>query len=110
MLRVLRPEVREATGRVDLNIRVGGTTAKPNLIGRGTISGGLLAIRDTPLVIRDIEAHLVLSPSRLRVEDLEARLGAGTVKVSGEAGLDGGAIGAYQVAITARGVNLAAVE
>jgi autotransporter translocation and assembly factor TamB len=110
LLSVFRPEIREAAGRLDLDVRVGGTTAKPNLVGRGTISGGLLALRDTPLVVRDIEARIVLSPSRLRVEDLQARLGAGTVKASGEAGLDGGTIGAYQAAITARGVNLAAVE
>jgi len=110
LLSVFRPEIREAAGRLDLDVRVGGTTTKPNLIGRGTISGGLLAVRDTPLVIRDIEARLVLSPSRLRVEDLQARLGAGTVKATGEAGLDGRTIGAYQVAITARGVNIAAVE
>jgi translocation and assembly module TamB len=110
LLSVFRPEIREAAGKLDLDVRVGGTAAKPNLIGRGTISGGLLAVRDTPLVIREIEAHLVLSPSRLRVEDLQARLGAGTVKATGEAGLDGRAIGAYQVAITARGVNVAAIE
>jgi autotransporter translocation and assembly factor TamB len=110
LLSVFRPEIREAAGRLDLDVRVGGTTSKPNLIGRGTISGGLLAVRDAPLVIRDIEARLTLAPSRLRVEELQARLGTGTIKATGEAALDGRALGAYQVSITARGVSIVALE
>jgi len=110
LLSVFRPEIREAAGRLDLDVRVGGTTAKPNLIGRGTIAGGLLALRDTPVVIRDLEGRFALSPARLRVEELQARIGTGTVKATGEVGLDGRAIGAYQVAITARGVSFTPLE
>jgi translocation and assembly module TamB len=110
LLSVFRPEIREAAGRLDLDVRVGGTTAKPNLIGRGTITGGLLAVRDTPVVIRDLEARFALSPARVRVEELQARVGTGIVKATGEVGLDGRTIGAYQVTITARGVSLADVE
>ena len=110
LLSVFRPEIREAAGSLDLDVRVAGTTAKPNLIGRGTITGGLLAVRDTPLVIRDLEGRFALSPARLRVEELQARLGTGTVKATGEVGLDGRTIGAYQLAITARGVSLTPIE
>lgn len=110
LLSVFRPEIREAAGRLELDVRVGGTMAKPNLIGRGTITGGLMALRDTPVVIRDLEGRFALSPSRLRVEELQARVGTGTVKATGEVGLDGRAIGAYQVAVTARGVSFTAIE
>ena len=106
LLSVFRPEIREAAGSLDLDVRVAGTTAKPNLIGRGAITGGLLALRDSPIVIRDLEGRFALSPARLRVEELQARLGTGTVKATGEVGLDGRTIGAYQLAITARGVSL----
>ena len=75
LLSALRPEVREASGRLDVDLRIGGTTAKPVLLGRGTISGGLLAVRESPLVIRDMEGTLVLSPNRLRVEELKASVG-----------------------------------
>jgi translocation and assembly module TamB len=61
-------------------------------------------------VIRDLEGRFALSPSRLRVEELQARVGTGTVKATGEVGLDGRAVGAYQVAITARGVSLTPLE
>lgn len=110
LLSVFRPEIREAAGRLDLDVRIGGTTAKPNLIGRGTITGGLLAVRDTPVVIRDLEGRFALSPSRLRVEELQARVGTGSVKATGEVALDGRAVGAYQAAITARSVSLTPLE
>jgi autotransporter translocation and assembly factor TamB len=110
LLKALRSDVRDASGRLDLDVRVGGTVAKPALVGRGTISGGLLAVRDFPFVIRDMEGRLVFSPARVRIEELKAGVGSGTLRASGEAALDGGAIGAYQVAVTGRGLGLTPVE
>src|SRR5262249_13460049 len=37
LLAVLRKEVRDASGKLDLDVRIGGTRAKPSLLGRGTI-------------------------------------------------------------------------
>jgi autotransporter translocation and assembly factor TamB len=110
LLAVLRREVREAAGTLDLDARVGGTLAKPNLVGRGTISGGLIALRDLPFVIRDLEGRLALSPSRLRIEELKAGIGTGTVRAAGEIAIDGGTVGAYQVALTAQRVGLTPVD
>lgn len=110
LLSALRPEIREASGRLDVDLRIGGTTAKPSLLGRGTIGGGLLALRDTPVVIRDMEGSLALAPGRVRVEELKASVGAGTVRAAGELGLDGRALGAYQLAVTGRGLTVTAVE
>jgi translocation and assembly module TamB len=110
LLKALRSDVRDASGRLDLDVRVGGTVAKPALAGRGTISGGLLAVRDFPFVIRDMEGRLAFSPARVRIEELKAGVGSGTLRAAGEAALDGGAIGAYQVAVTGRGLGLTPVE
>jgi autotransporter translocation and assembly factor TamB len=110
LLSALRPEVREASGRLDVDLRIGGTTAKPVLLGRGTISGGLLAVRDNPLVIRDVEGTLTLAPSRLRIEELKASVGTGTVRATGEIGLDGRALGAYHLTVTGRGLGVTGVE
>jgi hypothetical protein len=110
LLAVLRPEVREASGRVDLDVRVGGTTAKPIMLGRGTIGGGVIAVRDLPFVIRDMEGRFVLSAARVRIEELKANVGSGTVRVTGDAALDGARLGPYQVALTARGVGLTPVD
>jgi hypothetical protein len=110
LLAVLRREVREASGRLDLDVRVGGTTSKPNVLGRGTIAGGVVAVRDLPFVIRDMEGRIVLSAARVRIEELKANIGAGTVRVAGDAALDGASLGPYQLALTARGVGLTPVE
>ena len=77
LLKALRPDVRDASGRLDLDVRVGGTVTKPALVGRGTISGGLLAVRDFPFVIRDMEGRLAFSPARVRIEELKAGVGIG---------------------------------
>ncbi len=106
LLTVLRREVREASGKLDLDVRVGGSLAKPTFLGRGTISGGLVALRDLPFVARDIEGRLALAPARLRIEELKAAIGTGTVRATGEVALDGGALGAYQVALSAQRVGL----
>jgi translocation-and-assembly-module (TAM) inner membrane subunit TamB-like protein len=110
LLAVLRREVRDASGKLDLDVRVGGTLAKPTLLGRGTISGGVIALRDLPFVVRDLEGRLALSPARLRIEELKAGIGTGTARATGEIALDGGTVGAYQVALTAQRVGLTPVE
>ena len=110
LLKALRSDVRDASGRLDLDVRVGGTVTKPALAGRGTISGGLLAMRDFPFVIRDMEGRLAFSPARVRIEELKATVGSGTLRATGEAALDGGALGAYQVAVTGRSLGLTPVE
>ena len=110
LLAVLRKEVRDASGKLDLDVRIGGTLAKPALLGRGTISGGLIAVRDLPFVVRDMEGRLVLSPTRLRIEELKAAIGTGTVRATGEIAIDGGTVGAYQVALSAQRVGVTPVE
>jgi translocation and assembly module TamB len=110
LLAVLRKDIRDASGRMNVDVRVGGTLAKPALLGRGTISGGLLAVRDLPFVIRDMEGRLAFSPARVRLEELKATVGTGTLRADGEAALDGGALGAYQIALTGRGLALTPVE
>jgi hypothetical protein len=110
LLSALRPEIREASGRLDVDLRIGGTTAKPILLGRGTIAGGLVAVRNTALVLRDMEGNLTLAPSRLRVEELKASVGTGTIRAVGEIGLDGRALGAYQLTVSGRGLGGTPVE
>lgn len=110
LLSTLRPEIREASGRFDVDLRIGGTTAKPSLLGRGTIAGALVAVRNTELVLRDMEGSLALAPGRLRVEELKASVGTGTIRVTGEIGLDGRALGAYQLTVSGRGLEATVLE
>jgi TamB, inner membrane protein subunit of TAM complex len=110
LLSAFRPEIREASGRLDVDVRIGGSTAKPTLVGRGTITDGVVVPRDTPLVVRDIEARVSMVPTRLRIEELHARVSGGTVSATGEIALDGSTIGAYQLALTGRGLTVTPLE
>jgi autotransporter translocation and assembly factor TamB len=110
LLAALRREVREAAGKLDLDVRVGGTLARPTVVGRGTISSGLIALRDLPFVVRDMEGRFALSPSRVRIEELKAGIGTGTLHVAGEVAIDGGTVGAYQISLSAQRVGLTPVE
>jgi translocation and assembly module TamB len=67
-------------------------------------------VRDVPFVVRDMEGRLAFSPSRVRIEELKAGVGSGTLTATGEAALDGAALGAYQVAVTGRGLSVTPVE
>jgi hypothetical protein len=110
LLSVFRPEIREASGRLDVDVRIAGTTAKPTLLGRGTVVDGVLALRDTAVVVRDIQARVSLVPTRLRIEDLQARISGGTVGATGEIALDGGTIGAYNLTLAGRGMAVTPLE
>ena len=110
LLAVLRREVSEASGRLDVDVRIGGSVAKPALLGRGTVSEGVIAVRDLPFVIREMEGRFALTTARFRIEELKASVGSGTIRVTGEGALDGGTIGAYQITLTGRGIGLAPVE
>jgi translocation and assembly module TamB len=57
-----------------------------------------------------MEGRLVLSPTRLRIEELKAAIGTGTVRATGEIAIDGGTVGAYQVALSAQRVGVTPVE
>ena len=110
LLAALRKEVRESSGTLDLDVRVGGTLARPTVLGRGTISSGLIAMRDLPFVVRDMEGQLAFSPSRLRIEALKAGIGTGSLRVTGEIAVEDGTIGAYQVSLSAQRVGLTPVD
>src|SRR5262249_56149328 len=82
LLKALRSDVRDASGRLDLDVRVGGTVTKPALVGRGTISGGLLAVRDFPFVVRDLEGRLAFSPAPVPIQPLQPRLASPLVRAT----------------------------
>jgi translocation and assembly module TamB len=104
VLAALRPEISEARGSLDLDLRVGGTRDRPVLGGTGRVAGGLLALRDLPEALRGMEGRLAFSADRLRIEDLRAALRGGTLRATGEVAIEGRALGSYQVSIAARNV------
>lgn len=104
LLPLLRPEIREAGGSLRLDVRVGGRAMAPTVLGTATIADGLLALRDYPAALRAIQGRVTFAPDRVRIDDVRAALGSGSLRARGDVALDGGAIGPYQVTVEARGV------
>src|SRR5258707_2177564 len=63
LLAVLRHEVREASGKLDLDVRVGGTLAQPTVLGGGTSNRGPVAPPDPAFLGPRLGSPLVGSPA-----------------------------------------------
>jgi autotransporter translocation and assembly factor TamB len=106
LLAALRPEVQEASGVLDVQAAVTGTTADPQAVGDGTIGDGLVRLTAYPEALRQIQARFTMSPAGVRLASATASLGGGAVSARGDLALDGRAIGPFRFDIEARGVSL----
>jgi translocation and assembly module TamB len=110
ILASLRPEVREAAGVLTATMRVAGTTSAPETTGEGTISDGLILLRDYPEALRGVRAELRASPSAVRIVKASATVGGGSLNAAGEVRIAEGRVGDFRVAVTARRVDLSPLE
>ncbi len=110
VLASLRPEVREATGILTATVKIAGTTSTPEATGEGTISDGLILLRDYPEALRGVRAELRASPNAVRIVRASATVGGGSLNAGGEVRIAEGRVGDFRVAITARRVDLSQLE
>ena len=104
------PAIRDAGGVLEIAARASGALAAPVLSGEGAVRGGRLLLRDRPETLRDIEARFALSPQGIQLREATATMGGGRLTARGDAALDGRAIGAYRVHVSARAVSLVTIE
>ncbi len=104
------PAIRDGGGVLEIAARASGALAAPVLSGEGAVRGGRLLLRDRPETLRDIEARFALSPQGIQLREATATMGGGRLTARGDAALDGRAIGAYRVHVSARGVSLVTIE
>ena len=83
----LRADGRAARGKAELDARIAGTFAALRLDGGLRISNGSLWDRPLGLALTDLQGRLALAGETLRVEQLTARAGSGTVVLDGTVGL-----------------------
>jgi translocation and assembly module TamB len=72
-----------SSGMMTLALRVGGTTADPDMRGRVQITDGTLANIDLPSGLSNINGTLVFNQDRLRVQKLTAQTGGGMLNLGG---------------------------
>ncbi len=76
------------------------------LVGGFDLEHGESRFADLPLPVTDIELALRIAGNELRIEKASAKVGSGTLQVSGSAPLLGMNLGAARFAITARELAL----
>ncbi|MGH7313811.1 MAG: translocation/assembly module TamB domain-containing protein, partial [Candidatus Rokuibacteriota bacterium] len=110
VLASLRREVQEAAGVLAASVRIAGTTSAPEATGEGTISDGLIVLRDYPEALRAVRAELRASPNAVRIVKATATVGGGSLNAAGDVQIEKGQVGNFRVSVTARRVAYAPLE
>ena len=100
------PRAERAEGTLSGELEVRGPLFAPRFSGGFDVERGEVSIRGLPLPVSDIEIALRIAGNELRIEKASAKVGAGTLQVSGGAPLLGMNLGAARFAITARELAL----
>jgi len=100
------PRAERAEGTLSGELQVQGPLFAPRFAGGFDLEQGELAIRGLPLPVTDIELALRIAGNELRIEKGSAKVGSGTLQVSGGAPLVGTNLGAARFVITARELAL----
>lgn len=82
IVQTLNPDYM-SSGMMTVALRMGGTTADPDLRGRVQITNGSLANIDLPSGLSNINGTLVFNQDRLRVQKLTAQTGGGLLNLGG---------------------------
>ena len=100
------PRAERAEGVLSGQLEVKGPLFAPRFAGGFDLEHGELSIRGLPLPVSDIEVAVRIAGNELRIEKASAKMGSGTLQVSGGAPLLGTNLGAARFAITARELSL----
>ncbi len=98
--------VERLEGTLSGELAVKGPLTKPALSGGARLRGGGLAISSPALSVDDVEVDVAVGGGELRVTRATAKVGAGTVDVTGSAPIVGLSLGAGSATITGRGLKL----
>ena len=85
LLGLLTDRIERASGALGGSVAVTGTPARPHLEGRITASGGAIKLIGVEPALTELQAQITFTEDHLRVDDLRARAGEGTVALTGTA-------------------------
>jgi len=100
------PRAERAEGTLSGQLEVKGPLFAPRFAGGFDLERGELSIRGLPLPVTDIGIAIRISGNELKIEKASAKVGSGTLQMSGSAPLLGTDLGAARFAITARELAL----
>ncbi|MGE0452448.1 MAG: translocation/assembly module TamB domain-containing protein [Vicinamibacteria bacterium] len=93
-------------GQARLELRAGGSPARPSFAGEARISDGLVVMRAPRLLAEGVAGRLLFDGSRLQVLDFSGELNGGKASLSGELALSGARPTAGRIAFGGKGVGL----
>ena len=82
LLQTFNPEIA-SSGKMEVNVAVTGTMARPQTRGQVRITNGAISYIDLPNGLSNINGTLVFNENRLRVRSLTAQTGGGTLTLGG---------------------------
>jgi translocation and assembly module TamB len=94
-------ELKEASGSMQLEVKVSGALASPGIFGTARVDGASLRLASLPFPIDAIDARVTFSRERVLIERGSARMLSGTLSLSGAAALSGRQIGSYRLELAA---------
>ena len=94
-------EVREASGSMQLAVKLTGPLERPAVFGQARVDGASLALADVPFPIESIDGLVTFSAERVLIERVTAQVLSGNVALQGVAALRGRELGSYRLEIDA---------
>ncbi len=107
ILPALTKWVEWATGETEGKIRVAGTLEEPLLYGNVKITDGNVKVKYVNTVIENITMDSLFEGEKMRLNDLSAKLGKGTVQIDGSYALRGDENVAYRLHAHAKDAEIA---
>lgn len=100
------PRVERARGLVHGELSVKGPMRQLAYSGGFKLSGGELAVTGVGNTLSDVEFEISVDSDQIAVRHGSAKVGSGSVKVSGDARLSGAGLGRARFVITAKDISL----
>ena len=100
------PAVSRAAGTLELRLRILGPLDALRSSGEATLRNGELALKGAPVALSDANVDVEIGGGEARIKKATARVGGGTVEMTGRMPLRGPEARAFSANITAVGVKL----
>ncbi|MEY4583490.1 MAG: hypothetical protein RL701_8193 [Pseudomonadota bacterium] len=95
------PAVRDASGSVQLAVKVTGPMDKPLVVGQARVDAAGVKLAELPFPIDSVEGRITFSAERMLIERMDLHLLSGNIAVQGVAALAGRELGNYRLELAA---------
>jgi translocation and assembly module TamB len=104
------PGVERASGVVDARLEMKGPLDAIQYSGAANLKNGALSVKGLPVGLNDVQVEIDVGAGDIRIKKATARLGTGTLTVTGGVPIHGTDLGTANAKITLRGVKLPIAE